>query len=271
MRSAAAIAAAAGADLLDINMGCPVRKVCKTGAGAALLSDHELAVRIATAAIEGSGPARDRQAALGARARRPLGRRARGSASPTPGVAAIALHPRTGRRSSTRAAPTTRLVRELIRRVDVPVVVSGGLRQRRARRVDAYAESGAAARDDRPRSARQPVDLRELTGRRRGAPRRDEVVAELLWVIDRAAEHLGEQRATAYLRKFYPWYLERLGLPRRANEPFQRADALGTSRSSRGCARRAPPSVARLAGPCARRGRLAHGHAALRAASSRSL
>src|ERR671937_902643 len=37
MRSGAAVAAAAGADLIDINMGCPVPKVRKTGAGAQLL------------------------------------------------------------------------------------------------------------------------------------------------------------------------------------------------------------------------------------------
>ena len=55
MRSGAAIAAEAGADLIDINMGCPVRKVRKTGAGAELLRDPELALALARGAIEGSG------------------------------------------------------------------------------------------------------------------------------------------------------------------------------------------------------------------------
>ena len=44
MRSGAEIAAASGADLIDINMGCPVPKVRKTGAGAELLADPELAL-----------------------------------------------------------------------------------------------------------------------------------------------------------------------------------------------------------------------------------
>src|SRR5436189_2727979 len=55
MRRAAAATAAAGADLIDLNMGCPVRKVCKTGAGAALLRDPRKAVAIAKAAAEGGG------------------------------------------------------------------------------------------------------------------------------------------------------------------------------------------------------------------------
>src|SRR5215207_6326846 len=55
MRSAAAVAAERGADLIDLNMGCPVPKVMKTGAGAALISDPDTAVAVARAAREGSG------------------------------------------------------------------------------------------------------------------------------------------------------------------------------------------------------------------------
>src|SRR5919204_6070750 len=55
MREAAAVVAEAGADVIDLNMGCPVRKVCKTGAGAALINDPDTAVAVARAAREGSG------------------------------------------------------------------------------------------------------------------------------------------------------------------------------------------------------------------------
>src|SRR3954468_1729186 len=55
MRSAAATVAERGADLIDLNMGCPVPKVCKTGAGAALIKDPDTAVAVAKAAREGSG------------------------------------------------------------------------------------------------------------------------------------------------------------------------------------------------------------------------
>src|SRR5436305_418230 len=54
MHSAAAHVARAGADAIDINMGCPVPKVRKTGAGAALLDDPDRAVAVARAAVQGA-------------------------------------------------------------------------------------------------------------------------------------------------------------------------------------------------------------------------
>ncbi len=62
---------------------------------------------------------------------------------------------------------------------------------------------------------------------------------ELEWVIDRAEEHFGPARAASYLRKFYPWYLERLGLPKRAKGPFQRAATLAEARERLGLRERA--------------------------------
>ena len=43
---------AAGADIVDINFGCPVRKVTKTGAGASALEDHDLACALAGAVVD---------------------------------------------------------------------------------------------------------------------------------------------------------------------------------------------------------------------------
>ena len=97
-------------------MGCPVPKVLKTGAGAALLRDPERAVAVARAAIEGSGlpvtvklrsglEPGDRS---GLRARAAAGRRRRGRRGHAPPAARAA--------STTRGAPDYALVARARRR-----------------------------------------------------------------------------------------------------------------------------------------------------------
>ena len=57
MAEAARMVEAAGADIVDINFGCPVRKVTKTGAGASLLDDPDHAARIVAAVAGATRPA----------------------------------------------------------------------------------------------------------------------------------------------------------------------------------------------------------------------
>jgi nifR3 family TIM-barrel protein len=228
MRAAAAIATEAGADLIDINMGCPVRKVRKTGAGAELLRDHELALALARAAIEGSGLPVTVKLRSGIEAGARSGFDLAVRLAEEAGVAAIAFHPRAATVGH-KGVPDYALTRELAERVDVPVIVSGGLRTAAAARA-AYEESGAAAVMIARGSLGNPWVFEELTGRRQGPPDRNEVVAELLWVIDRAEEHLGSERAGRYLRKFYPWYAESLGIDGGTADELQRSADLPAAR-----------------------------------------
>jgi tRNA-dihydrouridine synthase B len=228
MRSAATTVAGAGADLIDINMGCPVRKVCRTGAGAALLSDHELAVRIASAAIEGGKIPVTVKLRSGLR---PGGREGFDLALrlADAGVAAIGFHPRSAA-TQHKGRPDYELARELVERTSVPIIVSGGLDTAEAAR-HAYEASGADAVMIARGSLGNPWIFEELSGARNEEPGTDEIVAELLWVMDRAEEHLGPERAARYLRKFYPWYLERLGVDRESADALQRSDDLDSART----------------------------------------
>jgi tRNA-dihydrouridine synthase B len=229
MRSAASIAAEAGADLIDINMGCPVRKVCKTGAGAALLSQPELAVEIAAAAGEGGGVPVTVKLRSGLEAGGREGFELALRLVADAGVAAIAFHPRSAA-TQHKGEPDYVLARELSGRISVPVIISGGLDTAEAARY-AYEASGAAAVMIARGSLGNPWIFEELIGRRAEPPTREEMVAELLWVVDRAEEHLGSPRASRYLRKFYPWYLERLGAERSVADALQETDELESARA----------------------------------------
>ena len=228
MGSAAAIVAEAGADLIDVNMGCPVRKVCRTGAGAALLSDHDLAVRIAKAAREGGG------IPVSVKLRSGLARGGREGfelalrLAEDAGVSAIGFHPRSAA-TQHRGRPDYDLARELVDRLDVPMIISGGLNSTEDA-LHAYEASGADAVMIARGSLGNPWIFEQLTGRRGADPERGEVIAELLWVIDRAEEHLGQDRAARYLRKFYPWYLERLDADKETAAALQQSEGLSEAR-----------------------------------------
>jgi tRNA-dihydrouridine synthase B len=224
MRRAAAVVADAGADLVDINMGCPVPKVRKTGAGAALLADHERATAVARAAIEGSGLPVTVKVRSGIEPGDRLGIELAVRLAEEAGVAAIALHPRPAA-SHHKGRPEYGLVRELRSRVRVPVILSGGLSTTDAAR-RAFAESGADALMVARGSLGNPWVFEELTGRRSAPPSEGEILAELRWILDCGERHFGPERAARNLRKFYPWYLERLGITGPQADRFQRADTL---------------------------------------------
>jgi len=234
MKSAAATVAEAGADLIDLNMGCPVRKVVKTGAGAALLDEPDRAVAVARAAQEGSGLPVTVKLRSGLRPGDRSGYELALRLAAEAGVAAIGFHPRSAAVHH-KGTPDYELARELVaelheRELDCPVVISGGLAD--AGRVrEAYERSGADAVMLARGGLGYPWIFGELTGQRLGAPSEVEVVEELRWVLDRAAEHWGEARAARNLRKFYPWYLERLDVHGAAADAYQRTIDLDQVRS----------------------------------------
>jgi nifR3 family TIM-barrel protein len=228
MRSGAEIAVEAGADLIDINMGCPVRKVLKTGAGAALLHDRELALGLARGAIEGGGVPVTVKLRSGLEPGDRSGFDLAVALVEEAGVAAVAFHPRAAA-AGHKGEPDYALTAELTQRIDAPVIVSGGLQTAEAAR-RAYRKSGADAVMIARGSLGWPWIFEELTGQRTEPPSRDEVVDELLWVIDQAEDHFGAERAERYLRKFYPWYLDRLDAPSEVADELQRSADLSRAR-----------------------------------------
>src|SRR5881394_126746 len=186
MRSAAATVAAAGADLIDLNMGCPVPKVCKTGAGAALIRDPDRAVAVARAAVEGSGLPVTVKLRSGQRPGEKDGFALAYRLVDEAGVAAIGFHPRSAAVHH-KGAPDYDLAAKLVESLPAPVILTGGLRDREAV-LAAYERTGAAAVMLARGSLGNPWLFEELLGLRDDDPCENEVVAELEWLSERAIE-----------------------------------------------------------------------------------
>ena len=210
MAEATRMVAAAGADIVDINFGCPVKKVTKTGAGASLLDDVDHAARIVSAVAGATdlpvSVKMRRGTADGSRAALVVGPRLVEA-----GAASLTLHPRSAKQMYTGFADHS-LTAELVALVDVPVIASGDVTSR-ARAQSVLATTGAAAVMVGRSAQGNPWVLREIMGDPT-EPSREEVVAELLLFIRETVRELGEHRATGFLKKFYGWYLGRGRFPK---------------------------------------------------------
>jgi tRNA-dihydrouridine synthase B len=207
MAEAARMVVDAGADIVDINFGCPVRKVTKTGAGASALEDHDLACALAGAVVGAV------DVPVSVKMRRGVKNGSRTALELGPkleslGVASLTLHPRSAQQMYTGTADHT-LTAELVERVSVPVIASGDIVDRAtAERV--LNETGAAAVMVGRGAQGRPWALREMIGERY-EPDTAEIVGELVRFMREVVREMGEERSVGFLRKFYGWYLR--GMP----------------------------------------------------------
>jgi tRNA-dihydrouridine synthase B len=211
MAEAARMVEAAGADIVDINFGCPVRKVTKTGAGATLLEDPDRACAI----VETVAGAVDLPVSV--KMRRGLRNGSRVCLEVGPrlvdaGAATLTLHPRSAEQMYTGTADHA-LTAELVSLVDVPVVASGDVTSR-ARAQTVRATTGAAAVMVGRGAQGNPWALREIVAGDASEPSREEVAAELVLFVRETVRELAERRASGFLKKFYGWYLGRGRFPK---------------------------------------------------------
>jgi nifR3 family TIM-barrel protein len=222
MGEAARMVEAAGADIVDLNFGCPVRKVTRTGAGATLLEDPELAVGIVASLAEAV------DLPVTVKLRRGLRNGSRACLELGPrlveaGAASLTLHPRSAEQMYTGDADHA-LTAELVSLVDVPVVASGDITSH-ARAQWVLATTGADAVMVGRGAQGNPWALREILDGNKREPTREEVAAELVLFVRETVRELGERRASGFLKKFYGWYLGRGRFPKPFKQELLRLES----------------------------------------------
>lgn len=208
MAEAARFNVANGAQVIDINMGCPAKKVCNTQAGSALLADESLVADIlaaVTSAVDvpvtlkirtGVSPQRRNGVAI-ARIAADLG------------IAAVAVHGRT-RACGFRGEAEHRSVAAIKAAVDIPVIANGDVRTPMdARRV--LEESGADGLMIGRAAQGNPWIFREVdhylrTGELLPPPTIGEVGATLVEHLHALHEFYGLHLGVRIARKHLSWY-----------------------------------------------------------------
>ena len=211
MAEGAELAVRAGAKILDINMGCPVKKVTRNGAGSALMTDAARAAAIVSAMRErvGDGVPVTAKIRAGWDADQ-INAPSFGRALEDAGLAAIALHPRTRRQGYSGRADWS-LIRELKAAVDIPVIANGDVFSvADADRI--VQETGCDAVMIGRAALGYPWIFRELATAMTGeepmqSPAPAERVALVLRHLTDHVEHIGdERRALKKFRQHLIWY-----------------------------------------------------------------
>jgi tRNA-dihydrouridine synthase B len=125
MATAAREAADLGAQIIDINMGCPAKKVCKKLAGSALLKDETLVAKILSAVVDASPVPVTLKMRTGWDPDNRNGVRIAQLAELT-GISALAVHGRT-RKCRYKGHAEYETIREIKSTVNIPVFANGDI------------------------------------------------------------------------------------------------------------------------------------------------
>ena len=193
-----------GADIIDINMGCPAKKVLKVWAGSALLADEALVGRILDAVVGAVDVPVTVKIRTGTDADNVNGVRIACIAAAA-GVAAIAVHGRTRAQRFAGAAEYA-TIRAIRAEVSIPVLANGDIATpEAARRV--LAETGADGLMIGRAAQGRPWIFREIAAGRRFEPAPAELRAIIHEHLDGLYALYGELQGVRVARKHIGWYL----------------------------------------------------------------
>ncbi len=206
---AAAIAGSSGASFVDLNFGCPVRKVVTKNGGAALMRDLALMERIARAVVAEAGlpvTAKIRSGwSAGERNYLEAGVMLEGC-----GIAAITLHPRPRSQGFSGPAHWEDIAR-LRESLSVPVIANGDVKSAADYREITRVTGCSSVMIGRG-AIGNPFIFRDIRSIAEGREPRVASEAERLDVLERhvrlQAAHFGERTGILEMRKFYRWYLK---------------------------------------------------------------
>ncbi|MBV7502831.1 MULTISPECIES: tRNA dihydrouridine synthase DusB [Achromobacter] len=216
MAEAAVFNANKGARIIDINMGCPVKKVCNVASGSALLRHEDLIVRILDAVVAACAP-------LGVpvtlKTRTGWDRNSRNALrvaklAENAGIAALTLHGRTRADLYTGEAEYD-TIRAVKAEIGIPVIANGDIDSpAKARHVLDYTGADAVmigrAAQGRPWIFRE-IDHYLRTGETLAPPSYREMRELLLEHLDDHYRFYGEHTGVRTARKHIGWYVD--GLP----------------------------------------------------------